>query len=198
MANKFAGDILVGSVDVSIPVLLRAVADNSELTGQAYTDIGASYWRQGGTRTEITPATLAAVDSAHSDGGFKEVDATNMPGMYRLDLPDAAVASGADWVIITVFVSGTSYVFHYWAQLISDPIRVLEVDTSVVMPQGTPPEDPTIEEVLALLYKMATNKVTQDATTGNIYNRAGDTVDHKHTDSSSGGVVTKGPLATGP
>lgn len=98
--------IKAGSTDVSLPVELRAAADSTAVTGKAYTDITGSYWRAGGTRTAITMAPLAAVDSAHSYGGFKEVDATNMPGVYRLDLPDAAVASGAAWVVITLKCSG--------------------------------------------------------------------------------------------
>lgn len=113
MSDKIQmGDsIKAGSTDVSIPVILRSTADNTEVTAKVYTDVTASYWRQGGTRTAITAATLAAVNSAHSDGGFKEVDATNQPGAYRFDLPDAAVATGADWVIVTIKVTGC-YAFH--------------------------------------------------------------------------------------
>ena len=40
------------------------------------------------------------MDSAHSDGGFVEVDATNMPGVYRLDLPDAVCATGVNSVVV--------------------------------------------------------------------------------------------------
>jgi hypothetical protein len=39
-------------------------------------------------------------------GGFAEVDATNMPGVYRLDLPNDALLAGADDV--TVVVRGAS------------------------------------------------------------------------------------------
>jgi len=35
-------------------------------------------------------------------GGFKEVNASTMPGVYRLDLPDAALAAGADDVTVVV------------------------------------------------------------------------------------------------
>lgn len=59
----------------------------------------AYYVLNGGSATAITLATLAAANSAYSSGGFKEVDATNMPGIYRLDLPDAAVASGPSVVV---------------------------------------------------------------------------------------------------
>jgi hypothetical protein len=46
----------------------------------------------------MTALTLATqtVGGAHSDGGFVEVDATNAPGLYRLDLSDAIVAAGED------------------------------------------------------------------------------------------------------
>lgn len=110
MSAKFHGGVVEGSVDVSIPVILRKTTDNTEQTGKIHSDVTASYWRQGGVRTAITMATLGSVNAAHSDGGFIEVDATNMPGSYRFDIPDAAFASGADWVVIAAKVSGC-YVF---------------------------------------------------------------------------------------
>jgi hypothetical protein len=71
------------------------VFNTSSLTGY--------YVRNGGTATAITLATLAAANSAWATGGFKEVDATNMPGVYRLDVPDAALATGVgDSVVITL------------------------------------------------------------------------------------------------
>lgn len=70
------------------------VFNTSSLTGY--------YVRNGGSATAITLATLAAANSAWSSGGFKEVDATNMPGVYRLDVPDAAIATGAESVVFTL------------------------------------------------------------------------------------------------
>lgn len=110
MSDKLAGGIKAGSTDVSLIIMLRSSTDNTAVTDKSYSDFNVSYWRQGGTRTAVTEATLATVDAAHSDGGIIEVDSTNMPGLYRLDLPDAAVSSGADWVVISAVVSG-AYVF---------------------------------------------------------------------------------------
>jgi hypothetical protein len=110
MSDKFHGGIKAGSVDVSLPVVLRKTADNTETTAVAHSSVTASYWRQGGTRTAITMAALTNINDAHSDGGWKETDSTNMPGAYRFDVPDAAFATGADWVIVTVKVA-SSYVF---------------------------------------------------------------------------------------
>ncbi len=72
-------------------------------TGLAFDDIetggSASYLRQGETRTDFALVTQT-VAGAHTDGGFVEVDATNMPGVYRLDLLDAAVATGFDFTLV--------------------------------------------------------------------------------------------------
>ena len=68
----------------------------------------ASYMRQGGARVAITPITLASASAAHSDGGFILVDDTNMKGLYRLDLPDAAIAAGVDFVIASILIAGAS------------------------------------------------------------------------------------------
>jgi hypothetical protein len=63
------------------------------------------------TRTASVSIPLVArtIAQAWTSGGFAEVDATNMPGVYRLDLPDAALAAGADDVTIVVRgASGTN------------------------------------------------------------------------------------------
>lgn len=74
------------------------------LTGLVFNSSGLTgyYLRQGGSPVPITLATLAAINSAFSSGGFKEADATNMPGSYRLDIPDLALATGADYVQIVL------------------------------------------------------------------------------------------------
>lgn len=92
------------SQTVYVEVLDSTSTTGGRKTGLAYNtaSLTAYYVRSGGSATAITLATLAAANSAWSSGGFKEVDSTNMPGIYRLDLPDAAVASGADSVLVTL------------------------------------------------------------------------------------------------
>lgn len=71
------------------------------LAGLAYNtaSLTAYYVRPLGSAAAITLATQT-VTGAHSDGGFVEVDATNMPGVYRLDLPDAVCATGVPSVVV--------------------------------------------------------------------------------------------------
>lgn len=98
--------IAKGATSQSIYVV---VLDSTSTTGARKTglvfntsSLTGYYVRNQGSATAITLATLAAANSAYSSGGFKEVDATNMPGVYRVDVPDAAFATGADSVVVTL------------------------------------------------------------------------------------------------
>jgi hypothetical protein len=106
MADKFYGGVRPGIADVSIAVLLRDTTTSLGKTGVASGSVTAYYWRQGGSPVSITVSALTNLTDAHSDGGWKEADGTNLKGIYRFDLPDAAVATGADWVVIAVTTSG--------------------------------------------------------------------------------------------
>lgn len=126
MSDKLQGGIKAGSIDFSMPVLLRNITDDLGTTGKIFSDVTASYWRQGGVRTAITPVTLASVNAAHSDGGFIEVDATNMPGSYRFDLPDAAITTGSDWVMVSIKVA-SSFVFNQLFFLTTNSIQTGDI-----------------------------------------------------------------------
>lgn len=98
--------VTAGSTNVSTYFYVTddvgGTAPGEPSTGLTHTDVtSASYVRQGAARAAAgTLSTLAAADSAHSDGGFKEVDATNAKGLYRFDPPDAAFATGVDSVVV--------------------------------------------------------------------------------------------------
>jgi cell division protein ZapA (FtsZ GTPase activity inhibitor) len=86
-----------GLTDQTIDVFIQ---DSTSTTGAGKTGLAYNtasltcYYRKGatGSATQLTLATQT-VGGAHSDGGFVEIDATNMPGMYRLDLSDTIVAT---------------------------------------------------------------------------------------------------------
>lgn len=86
-------------------------APGEPTTGLLFSDIetggSASYHRQGAARVDFTLVTQT-VAGAHTDGGFIQIDATNMPGLYRLDVPDLAFASGADYVVIQLVAAAAN------------------------------------------------------------------------------------------
>ena len=95
--------IAPGSTSQSIELYLGATGLTASTSG-----LSARYNR---TRTASVSIALVArtIAQAWTSGGFAEVDSTNMPGVYRLDLPDAALAAGADDVTIVVRgASGTN------------------------------------------------------------------------------------------
>ena len=101
--NSSALTIAPGSTSQSIELYLGVTGLTASATG-----LSARYNR---TRTASVSIPLVArtIAQAWTSGGFAEVDATNMPGVYRLDLPDAALAAGADDATIVVRgASGTN------------------------------------------------------------------------------------------
>jgi hypothetical protein len=95
--------VKAGSTDVTTYFHLRLAADGTDATGLTITDFDLQYTRSGATPAAKVDATaLGAANSAHGDNQAIEIDATDQPGVYRVDWPDAAFASGAREVILTV------------------------------------------------------------------------------------------------
>ena len=95
-----------GATNVTTYFHLRLAADGTDATGLTITGIDLQYVRSGVAPVAKVDATaLAATDSAHSDNTAIEIDATDQPGLYRVDWPDAAFATGVDEVILTVKVA---------------------------------------------------------------------------------------------
>lgn len=95
-----------GSTSHSVFVALVDSTTGLPKTGVAYTAVTASYARTRSARVAITTATLAAATTGFTSGGWFEVDATNQPGLYRFDVPDAAYASGAEEVVVSIKATG--------------------------------------------------------------------------------------------
>jgi len=92
-----------GTTDLSLVIFAQdsSQTDGRGLTGLVYdtSNLKCYYCRPGAVATEINLATQT-VTGAHADGGFVEISSTNMPGAYRLDLPDAVIAAGAPSVVV--------------------------------------------------------------------------------------------------
>jgi len=92
----------------------------SGLTGLTSGSLNCIYERPFSVATQLTLTSLASVTAAHLSGGFIEVSASGMPGIYRLDLADAMLASGADFV--TVMLKGAPNMEHL-------PLEIQLIDT---------------------------------------------------------------------
>jgi hypothetical protein len=84
-----------GATDVTTYFVMRLAADGTEATGLTITNFDLQYVRTGDT-------PVAATNSAHGDNQAIEIDATDQPGLYRVDWPDAAFAAGVKQVILSV------------------------------------------------------------------------------------------------
>ncbi len=79
----------------------NSVTTGAGLTGLVFNAAGltAYYYREGAaSAVAITLATMTL--GTWATGGFIVADGTNMPGVYQLGIPDAALASGANSVTI--------------------------------------------------------------------------------------------------
>jgi len=95
--------ITPNSINVSTYVVLRKTADHTEMTGAVITDIDLQYVRSGlAPSAKVDATALATTDAAHSDNKAIEIDATDQPGLYRVDWPDNAFAADAREVILSV------------------------------------------------------------------------------------------------
>jgi hypothetical protein len=78
-----------GTTDVTTYFVLRLAADGTAADGLTITDFDLQYVRSGAAPAAKVDATeLAATDSAHADNKAKEIDATDQPGLYRVDWPE--------------------------------------------------------------------------------------------------------------
>jgi hypothetical protein len=71
------------------------------LTGLSHNTSGLSWYyiREGDATATQVPLVAATVGS-YTSGGFQEVSATHMPGVYEIGVPDSALAQGASVVMM--------------------------------------------------------------------------------------------------
>lgn len=108
-----------GATDQSVAIRFVDSADGSPETGISHDTGGIALWyrRDGGAKTAITPAALSALTDAHTDGGLEHIS----DGYARIDLPDAAVASGANGVLVGGSATGMIAIAAYVHLVDYDP-----------------------------------------------------------------------------
>lgn len=89
-----------GSVDVTTYFAMRLVATGADATALTISDFDLQYTRTREVPTaKVDAVALAATNTAHTDNRGIEVDATDQPGLYRFDWPDAAFATGTEVIL---------------------------------------------------------------------------------------------------
>jgi hypothetical protein len=107
------------STDQSVVIRIIDSTDGTPENAVEHDTAGIDLWyrREGATKTSITEAALAALDSVHLDGGIELIG----DGYYRLDPPDGAFATGANGVMIGGTVTGMIVIGTYIALVDYDP-----------------------------------------------------------------------------
>lgn len=103
--------ITKGATDQSTVIRIVDSTDGTPETGvtSATTGLDLKYRREGAAAVALTESDLASLSAAHSDGGMFEIGA----GYYRVDLPDAACATGVDGVLVFGTVTGMVVIAAY-------------------------------------------------------------------------------------
>src|SRR6478672_5696041 len=97
MSTRLFGNAKAGVTSVSKPAPLLKTADNTADTGKLAAGLTAYYYRQGANATvSVSLSDLANLNTAYTSCGVKEIG----DGLYRVDWPDGAFATGADWVLL--------------------------------------------------------------------------------------------------
>lgn len=103
---SFDHTVKAGTTSKQVEFVLRDSSTGQGYTGLTSSDVNMSYFREGDSGGSIGIGTFSGNIGAFSAGSFVEVDSTNMPGLYQLDIPDAALASGVDAVTISITATG--------------------------------------------------------------------------------------------
>ncbi len=172
--------IAPGSTSQSIELYLGVTGLTASTSG-----LTARYNR---TRTASVSIPLVArtIAQAWTSGGFAEVDAANMPGVYRLDLPDAALAAGADDVTIVVRgASGTNGAVMT-VKLSSGGLTSAQTASAVWGADPSPYNDATT--LGGVLNQTSSLAVSTDATVNQIPNLVWDEHKSNHTTAGTFGA----------
>ncbi len=150
--------------------------------------------------TAVAAAVLNAVASTYNTAltiGNKINAAASAGDPWVTPLP-GAYGAGTAGKIIGDNVNATISSRATPAQVNTEMLDALTVDTYAEPGQLTPPSTASIKDKIGYLHKKERNKNTQTATEGKLYTAGGATVDQKWTVSDDGTTFTKGEAGSGP
>ena len=143
-----------GLTNISIYLELKNITTGAPELGLDITTLDLTYVRNGAVAVKNDMVALAAAGSVHLDFGGFEVDAANCPGLYRVDIPDAAIISGVNNVKFCV--NGTLIAPAYQ----DVEINVLANQVDAIFAETVAGK--TFAELLKILLALPYGKVTDD------------------------------------
>ena len=102
-------------------------------TGVAYTAVTADYKRTRSAAVSVALSALGSATASYSSGGWYELGG----GIYRLDVPNLAFATGADEVVVTVAATGCRTVSRGFDLLGYDPQDAQRLGLTALPSTGT-------------------------------------------------------------
>jgi len=91
-------------------------------TGLTNASVTLYYWRPGDTSIGAQTGTMSAGTlGTWSSFGFKEMDATNLPGFYEVGLPNAVFAAGTNHAVVMIKGTGIAPVTLEYQLVAFDP-----------------------------------------------------------------------------
>jgi len=107
-AEYMAYRITPNSSAKSLVMKIRGTTGKSK-KGLAYNSAGvvSSYTREGAAPVSFPLVSLASGSASWVSGGFVELNQSLAGGLYRVDIPNAALLSGAQYVLISISFTGT-------------------------------------------------------------------------------------------
>jgi len=159
-------------ISYNIPVNTTSRTENVYLgvTGLNFSSASLSitYVRAGSTYNTVILASQTPTGSWVS-GGFCEIDAVNLPGMYRLDVPNQVFSSGAK--IATLIIRGNNLFLGYY---INYNLQPLAIDMTQPVPTSNTAQ--TVGDALNAARAQGFGKWTINGNTLSLYAPDGSTV----------------------
>lgn len=129
-----ARSIKKGSIDQSQHFILLDSTTGLPATGVTLTDIDLSYARTREAHVKQDASALGAANAAHTDWGAFEVHATERPGEYRGDFPDAAFATGNDAVHLMMTAPGCAPAYKEIVLTDADASDLADIEAALTGP----------------------------------------------------------------
>lgn len=181
-------------------VLLRVFIGNSSvttgagLTGLAFgTASLIAYYIKDSDATATAITLVTATVGTWTSGGFKEVDATHMPGVYELGLPNAMIPATGP-AKVTLFLSGATNMQNtpVFIDVESGDAFAALTTTTYAQPSAALATPATLKDMIRWIAMLARNQIKQTATTQTLLADDGTTTVSTATVSDDGTQVLRG------